>query len=203
MTKTKNARFWNTLTAGGNILMDKPTILVFAGPNGSGKSTLTSGQPIVGIYVNADDIKIHRGCSDLEAAQEAELIRENLLHSLMSFTFETVLSTERNIILLEKAKEKGYKIWSVFVLTADVELNIERVKARIFRGGHDVPADKIRSRYTKSLQMLKRLVDLSDTCVVVDNTKHPEIIYKKDEKGEVYLSNDFWDEPDVRALLAI
>jgi len=181
--------------------MDKPTVLVFAGPNGSGKSTLMSGQPIVGIYVNADDIKMHRRCSDLEAAQEAELIRESLLHSLMSFTFETVLSTERNLILLERAKEKGYKIESVFVLTADAELNVERVKARVLRGGHDVPVDKIRSRYTKSLQMLKKLVGLSDICVVVDNTKIPEIIYKKDENGEVFLCNDFWEEPDVRALL--
>jgi len=49
--------------------------------------------------------------------------------------------------------------------------------------------------------MLKRLAVLSDKCVVVDNTNRPEIIYKKDADGEVYLSNDFWDEPDVRKMI--
>jgi len=183
------------------MLMIKPTVLVFAGPNGSGKSTITGGHPIVGIYVNADDIKRHRSCTDLEAAQEAELLRESLLSTRKDFTFETVLSTERNLILLEKAKMLGYYIKSVFVLTADVELNVQRVKARVLKGGHDVPKDKIRSRYNKSLRMLKRLSALSDGCIVVDNTDRPEIIYKKDDDGEVYLSNDFWDEADIRGLM--
>ena len=181
--------------------MSKPNILVYAGPNGSGKSTISKEHPIIGIYVNADDIKQHRGCSDLEAAQEAELLRESLLGSLKDFTFETVLSTERNIILLENAKKAGYNIESIFVLTADVELNVKRVKARVLKGGHNVPEDKIRSRYTKSIQMLKKLVALSDTCIVVDNTIMPEIIYKKDHEGEVFLSNDFWDELDIRELI--
>jgi len=181
--------------------MDKPVVLVFAGPNGSGKSTITKGRAVEGVYVNADDIKSHRGCSDLEAAQEAELLRENLLNSRKSFTFETVLSTERNIILLEKAKKSGYRIESVFVLTADAEINVTRVKTRVSKGGHDVPYDKIRSRYVKSLQMLKRLVILSDECVVFDNTDRPEVIYKKDDNGEVCISNDFWSDSDIKELV--
>ena len=61
---------WNMFsesTSGG-----KPRLLVFAGPNGSGKSTVTKGLPIVGLYVNADEIKRIAGCTDLEAAQEAD-----------------------------------------------------------------------------------------------------------------------------------
>ena len=182
--------------------MNKPKILVFAGPNGSGKSTVFKGHPVNGVYVNADEIKRHRGCSDLEAAQEAEYIRESLLGSLKDFTFETVLSTERNLILLEKAKSSGYKIESVFVLTADVDLNVMRVKVRVLKGGHDVPEEKIRSRYVKSLQMLKKLVLISDSCIVVDNTIIPEVIYKRDLTGEVFLSNDFWDDQDIKELVA-
>ena len=34
-----------------------PSILVIAGPNGSGKSTVTKGLPVIGLYVNADEIK--------------------------------------------------------------------------------------------------------------------------------------------------
>jgi len=48
-----------------------------------------------------------RGCSDLEAAQEAEHLREFCFLERCSFTFETVLSTERNIDLLSRAKDAG------------------------------------------------------------------------------------------------
>ena len=181
--------------------MNNPKILVYAGPNGSGKSTITKGQPITGIYVNADDIKHHRGCTDLEAAKEAEAIRENLLSLKKSFTFETVLSTERNLILLEKAKKLGYSIHVIFVLTADAALNVKRVKARFIKGGHDVPEEKIRSRYTKSLKMINKLVKTADFFIIVDNTIRPEIIYKKDKNGEIFLPNEFWNEKAIRGLL--
>ena len=187
---------------GGNMLDDQPKILVFAGPNGSGKTTITDGYPIIGVYVNADDIKRHRGCSDIEAAKEAEALRENLINGRKSFTFETVLSTERNIKLLEKAKSFGYYVESIYVLTADAELNVGRVEARVAKGGHYVPKDKIRSRYLKSLQLLKTLVSISDECVVVDNTVCPEIIFRKDAVGEIYLPNEFWGEDKLLKLLS-
>ena len=130
---------------------DTPVVLVFSGPNGSGKSTVTNGFEIVGEYINADEIKKLKRCSDLEAAQEATLLRQ-------SFTFETVLSSPRNSKLLKMAKRCGYWIEVVFVLTHDVEINVNRVKNRVKNGGHDVPEDKIRSRYKKSL------LNLSDNC---------------------------------------
>lgn len=184
------------------MMKHKPVVLVFAGPNGSGKSTVTNGWKTEGIYVNADDIKRHRGCTDLEAAQEAEMLRESLVHSRKDFTFETVLSTDRNVKLLEKAKEHGYYIESIFVLTADAELNVKRVKARVAKGGHDVPDEKIRSRYEKSLQQLKTLASISDECTMVDNTDVPEIIYRKDENVETIIPNTFWDEDAIQKLLA-
>jgi predicted ABC-type ATPase len=71
-------------------LTDAPRILVFAGPNGSGKSSVTSAWHTVGLYINADDIKAKRGSTDLEAAQEAECMRELCIAEHRSFTFETV-----------------------------------------------------------------------------------------------------------------
>ena len=57
---------------GGNMLDDQPKILVFASPNGSGKTTITVGYPIIGVYVNADDIKLHRGCSEIILKKDAD-----------------------------------------------------------------------------------------------------------------------------------
>jgi predicted ABC-type ATPase len=164
-------------------LMAKPKLLVFAGPNGSGKSTITAGREIAGLYINADEIKKHRNCTDMEAAQEAEKIREQCLKEKRNFTFETVLSTRRNLDLIARAKEAGYLIECIFVLTADPELNVFRVKSRIIGGGHDVPPEKIRSRYIKSLANLKELIAFCDECYVIDNTIEPEIIFSMNTSG--------------------
>ena len=85
-----------------------PEVIVFAGPNGSGKSTITRLAKTIGKYINADDIKRTNLCSDLEAAQQAESLREQSVKKRADFTFETVLSTERNLNLLKKAKENGF-----------------------------------------------------------------------------------------------
>ena len=180
-----------------------PKLMVIAGPEGSGKSTAMRGFPFIGMYINADDIKTRRKCSDIEAENEAELIRGNLLNLRKDFTFETSLSDESSIMFLEIAKGIGYCIESVFVLTCDPMLNIKRIKSRVMQGGFDVLTDKGNARYKKSLQLLKRLVVLSDTCIVIDNTERPEVIYKKDTNEALYLPNDFWSEDKIEGLIGM
>ena len=181
-------------------LIEAPEILVFAGPNGSGKSTVAQAWEKAGLYINADDIKETRGCSDLEAAQEAERLRELCFSKRRSFTFETVLSTERNLDLLIRAKAAGFHIESIFVLTADPKLNVFRVKSRELSGGHSVPPDKIRSRYTKSLANIPRLLALSDVFRLVDNTAQPEILFIKDEAGQEIRPNRYWTVEAIEKL---
>jgi predicted ABC-type ATPase len=173
-------------------LTDAPRILVFAGPNGSGKSSVTAAWEIVGLYINADDIKAKRDCSDLKAAQEAERLRELCLAERRSFTFETVLSTDRNLDLLMRAKDAGYRIEGVFVLTASAELNVYRVKSRELDGGHSVPPDKVRSRYAKSLANISRLLALCENFALVDNTDMPTVIFDKTADGIKIRPNRFW-----------
>ena len=180
-----------------------PRILVFAGPNGSGKSTITKGVPICGTYVNADEIKRISQCTDLEAAQEAEQIRQMLLNSHKDFTFETVLSTDRNLELLHKAKEEGYEIYAVFVLTNDPAININRVKSRVKAGGHDVPEDKIISRYKKSLQNLSKLVRIADYTRVIDNSaEKPHLICEVQNRHLTIWETVQWSKKAILALFS-
>lgn len=106
-------------------------------------------------YINADEIKKYLKCSDLEAAQLAEKQREEHMEQMREFCFETVLSTERNLKLLERAKRKGYFIRCYYILTADPMINVWRVKARVESGGHDVPKEKIITRYDRALLWLE------------------------------------------------
>ena len=177
--------------------MNETRVLVFAGPNGSGKSSLKSCYAQEGLYINADEIKKTRLCSDLEAAMEAELLREDCLQKNKSFTFETVLSTRRNLDLLIRAKQAGYYVKAIFVMTSDPEINVFRIKSRVFGGGHDVPADKVRSRYYKSLLNLRELITLSDECRVYDNTTTPQIVFFKDHQGQAVYGNKYWSQESL------
>lgn len=77
--------------------------MVFEVPNGSDKTTITPMAKTVGIYINADDIKKASLINNLDAAIKAEELRELMLEQKEDFTFETVLSTERNLKLLKKS----------------------------------------------------------------------------------------------------
>ncbi len=147
-----------------------PTLMVFAGPNGSGKSTVNKLYTIIGDYVNADEIKLHLQCDDMTAAKIAESTREYLLSEMQDFTFETVLSTPRNLELMERAKQQGYKIVCIYVLTCDPQINVARVRQRVQKGGHDVPTDKIITRYKRALALIPRLLDVCDELFIYDNS---------------------------------
>jgi len=185
-----------------NASQKKPEIVVFAHPNGSGKSTFTELlKPSMMDYINADEIKKNLKCSDLEAAQLAEEQRENHVEQMCEFCFETVLSTERNLKLLEKAKEKGYFVRCYYILTVDPMINVLRVKSRVASGGHDVPEEKIIARYDRALDLVKDLVKVCDVCHIYDNSsRKPFRIFKKRKEQAFYDECIDWKFEDILAL---
>ena len=120
------------------MLNKKPMLLVLAGPNGSGKSTITTFFDKVGKYTNADDIVAATGMDNMEAAILVDKMRYDSIDKKEDFTFETVLSSEYKLNILRKAKEEGYFIKCVFVLTVDPQINITRIQSRVASGGHNV-----------------------------------------------------------------
>lgn len=178
----------------------KKMAVVFAGPNGSGKSTITDLAEKVGDYINADDIKSSLKCSDLEAANIAQELRERCLAERRDFTFETVLSTPRNLELLKRAKESDYFIRCYYVLTASPDVNVMRVANRVNNGGHSVPEDKIRSRYSKALSLIPELISVCDICNIYDNTEEPVRIFSKKIETYRLWENDFWSKDKIIAL---
>lgn len=179
----------------------KPEVVIFAGPNGSGKSTIYQIAITRGIYINADIIKASTHCDDLTAAMQAEALRENALAHKQDFTFETVLSTERNLNLLRRAKEQGYFVRGYFVFTRHPNVNVMRVHSRAEEGGHDVPVDKILKRYKLTMSQLPALIEICDICHVYDNTQSPYRIFKK-RKDEISLfPSTIWPEENIKALV--
>ncbi|MGD9803440.1 MAG: zeta toxin family protein [Hyphomicrobiaceae bacterium] len=156
-------------------------MVVVAGPNGSGKTTLTrlvlkhewtAGHS----YINADEIAQAEfgDWNSLEAVQNAARLadrrREECLTHGRNFAYETVFSTQRHLDLIRRAKRAGWFIRLYFVGTSDPEINIRRIAERVAQGGHDVPSNKVRERYVRSILNLQDALRLVDRGYVFDNS---------------------------------
>jgi predicted ABC-type ATPase len=159
-------------------LTEQPFVLVIAGPNGSGKSTLTqylleSGVDF-GTYINPDEIALTLEMPEPERSKQAQAVadfkRESCLQGRLSFSFETVMSHPSKVEIMLRAHDAGYDVTLFFVATSDPEINVRRVENRVATGGHNVPHDRIRSRYERSLSYLLHAALVARRTVVFDNS---------------------------------
>lgn len=183
------------------MLNKKPMLLVLAGPNGSGKSVVTQFFEKAGEYTNADDVVAATGMDNKSAAELVDKKRYEAICQRKDFTFETVLSSHYKLDILRKAKEAGYFIKCVFILTIEPTVNIARVEARVAFGGHNVDKDKIISRYYKSLDNIKLLMELCDILHVYDNTIEPVRIIRKHKEDISIFPNKLWTEEALLKLI--
>jgi predicted ABC-type ATPase len=176
----------------------RPSLVVVAGPNGSGKTTLTRGVlqhawTAGHRYINADEIAEQElgGWNSLEAVQQAAQLadarREECLSARSDFTYETVFSTRRHLSLIERAKTAGYFVRIYFVGTADASINAARIRGRVAEGGHDVPVDKIHTRYLRSIENLKRVIPVVDRVYIFDNSieDRPAARWARTRNGQI------------------
>ena len=164
-----------------------PLLVMVAGSNGAGKSTFydayldSLGLP----FINADRIaeEFRAGSrvlppkfSDLPADQAAQRAADEERHASIvlcrSFVTETVLSDPvgAKIAMLSDARGRGYEVWLFFIGISGPELSRARVHERVLsRRGHDVPTDKIQSRYARTLANLPGAVEAASIAVLLDN----------------------------------
>lgn len=157
-------------------------IFVLAGVNGAGKSSIggsairAAGQD----WYNPDEFARamreqfpDRPLADINSQvwHEGRRRLEAAIRDKTDFAFETTLggSTMTNTLLDAIAAGVPVSIW--YCGLASAEQHIERVAARVARGGHDIPADLIRSRYKTSMRNLCRLAPGLHQLAVYDNSE--------------------------------
>ena len=187
-----------------------PELYVVAGPNGSGKSSSITASGLdrkCPFLVNPDNFS--RCLRDVEDETEGyvaaikfyERLRHLLLEFEMDFGFETVGSTREKIEFISEAKERGYSISLLFVCAGSPETCIERIGDRVRNGGHDVPEDKVRSRYERVLALLPEYIRLADDAAVFDNSDRPRLVLsKRDGVLELSAETPDWLIPTAKEL---
>ena len=158
-------------------------LVVVAGPNGAGKSTFVDAflRPIGLHVVNPDQIAKALAPDDpdsmaYQAAQAADTVRHNLVARGVSFCMETVFSDPQGakLAFLRHARAQHYIVLLVFIGLETGELAIARVVERVDAGGHDVPDDKILSRFPRTLKNLSQALEFVDHAFVFDNSSAKE-----------------------------
>ena len=158
-----------------------PCITVLAGPNGGGKSSIAGAmlRNAGGDYFNPDEVarRIREHDPPLSvpeanglAWREGKRLLERAIDERKSFAFETTLGGSTMTELLDGAAAAGLEVRVWYVALSSAEMQLARVRARVARGGHDIPEADVRRRYTKSLENLVRLLPKLTELRMFDNS---------------------------------
>jgi predicted ABC-type ATPase len=114
----------------------------------------------------------------------ADLLRRKSMDARKSFSFETVMSSSDKIELLREAQARGYRTYLYFVATDDPSINVDRVRLRVSDGGHDVPEEKIRARYHRSLGLASQAIRCANRAFFFDTSGQQPIYFAEVTNGE-------------------
>ena len=71
---------------------------------------------------------------------------------------------------MAEAKRKGWQVNLIYIGVDNVQTSIERVAQRVAAGGHSVPEEDIRRRYTRSLANLVVAIQQADRTSIFENS---------------------------------
>jgi predicted ABC-type ATPase len=166
-------------------LPGRSRIYVLAGVNGAGKSSIggaairASGAD----YYNPDEaaremMTTQSGLTLAEANaaawQTGRTLLERAIWERLDFALETTLGGNTILRLLGEAARTGIEIFVWYVGLESPQLHIDRVAARVSRGGHPIPEETIRRRYELSRLNLIQLLPSLTALRVYDNSDEAE-----------------------------
>src|SRR5579883_3355931 len=161
---------------------ERPCIYVIAGTNGAGKSSIAGTALLLAgaSYFNPDEAAkrilaanpgIGNYAANSAAWHEGKRLLKRAIAEHCNFAFETTLGGNTITALLERALSAGLRVRIWYVGLNTVELHIKRVRARVERGGHDIPEPTIRRRFDSSRLNLIRLLPKVTELRMYDNSQ--------------------------------
>jgi predicted ABC-type ATPase len=164
------------------VAVEQGEILVLAGTNGAGKSSIAGAdfRAAGSVYYNPDEeTRALRAANPALTEEEANSLAwkegkrrlEQAIAMHGNYAFETTLGAKTIPALLKKAAQAGLMVRIWYCGLATPELHIKRVKARVMKGGHDIPDKKVRERYDNSRANLIALIPYLAELGVYDNSE--------------------------------
>jgi len=158
-----------------------PNIYVLAGVNGAGKSSIAGAafRDKGADYYNPDEAaavlrQANAGLSQVQANsiawQRGRDLLERAIAGRLDFVFETTLGASTLPRMLIGAAGQGIDVHVWYAGLATPELHLARVRARVARGGHDIPEAAIRRRFEHSRLNLIMLLPVLASLRVYDNS---------------------------------
>lgn len=140
--------------------MKTKNVYIIAGPNGSGKTTFADkflpDYARCPNFVNADIIAKELAPSNPHnvAIKAGRIVLKKIDEFAKQgddFGFETTLAGRSYADRLRSLKSKGYGLYLYFLWVPSSELSIARIKERVAEGGHNIPVEDVRRRFTRSI----------------------------------------------------
>jgi predicted ABC-type ATPase len=205
-----------------------PRIYVLAGVNGAGKSSIGGAafRATGADYYNPDEVArqfiasnpaLTQADANSAAWRKGVELLTRAIGERKTFAFETTLGANTIPRLLARAAPQGIQIYVWYVGLSSPELHIERVQARVRRGGHDIAAEHIRRRYEHSRLNLIDLLPRITALRIYDNSAegdpaagkipNPKLVLHM-ENGKILNARDLkntpqWAKPIVAAALKL
>ena len=205
-----------------------PRIYVLAGVDGAGRSSIAGAafRAYGADYYNPDEVAralktanpgLTQAQANSAAWQHGRALLERAIAERLDFAFETTLGAGTIPRLLAWAAKNGIEVHVWYAGLATPELHIARVRARVARGGHDIPEDAIRRRFEHSRLNFIELMPVLVALRVYDNSadadpadgKEPRpVLVLHMERGRIMNRHDLrrtpdWAKPLVAAAMKL
>lgn len=198
-------------------------IYVLAGVNGSGKSSIGGAafREQGADYYNPDEaaraLRAANPALDQTQAnglawQRGRDLLQRAITDRLDYAFESTLGASTIPRMLREAAASGVQVHVWYAGLATPEMHLARVRARVSRGGHDIPEADIRRRFEHSRLNLIHLMPSLAALRVYDNSVEADPALGKAPvprlvlhmaKGKILNPHDLADAPDwARPIVA-
>ena len=187
-----------------------PRLYIISGCNGAGKTTasysLLPEMLDCSEFVNSDEFAkslspFNPENASIQASRYMLMKIRYLLRKQSDFAVETTLATRTLLKTAKMAQNAGYTVTLLYFWLNSPELAIERVRARVESGGHNIPEETIRRRYHVGIDyFFHYYAPVCERWILADNSQIPFRVIAEGSKDEVI---NIRDEETYNKILAI
>ena len=157
-------------------------------------------------FVNSDEFAkslspFHPENASIQASRYMLLKIRYLLKKQSDFAVETTLATRTLLKTVRMAQTAGYSVTLLYFWLNSPDLAVERVRARVEAGGHNIPEETIRRRYNTGIYYFFNLyAPICERWILADNSQIPFRVIAEGSKTDVINIRDEQTYAVIKAI---